>query len=144
VNEHPIVDGPIEYAVGYLEHHDSPNLHHWVDKQNRYSTSEALNFFCNEKLSAEPLLWGNRFQRRMWFKKHYVRIPFRYFLNLLINLIHARVWRSGRAGFTWARLRVWVRRMKEDKIREMESSGKLFNLPQAPTGKPHPDVEQFD
>ena len=42
VNEHPIVDGPVRRISGYLDHHDSPDLHHWVDKQNKYSTAEAL------------------------------------------------------------------------------------------------------
>ena len=45
VNEHPIVDGETRDLPGEIEHHDSPNLHHWFDKQNRYSTAEALAQF---------------------------------------------------------------------------------------------------
>ena len=35
VNEHPVVDGAVRRADGELEHHDSPDLHHWLDQQNR-------------------------------------------------------------------------------------------------------------
>ena len=35
VNEHPLVDGTIVKAQGYMEHHDSPDLDHWLVKQNR-------------------------------------------------------------------------------------------------------------
>ena len=42
VNEHPIVEGTVTELTAEMEHHDSPNLHHWFDKQNKYITAEAL------------------------------------------------------------------------------------------------------
>jgi len=32
VNEHPVVDGKLKSLIGYLEHHDSPDLQHWYHK----------------------------------------------------------------------------------------------------------------
>ena len=144
VNEHPIVDGVVGHVVGYLEHHDSPDLHHWVDKQNRYTSIEALILLKREPLAATPHLFGNSLERRMWFKKNFIRIPARYFLTLIVNLIQVRFWSSGRVGFAWARLRVWARRMKEDKIREMMITGRQINIPTSHTGKPHPGARQAD
>ncbi|MDH3742694.1 MAG: glycosyltransferase family 2 protein, partial [Hyphomicrobiales bacterium] len=37
VNEHPIVEGREVVLTGDLEHHDSPDLEHWTDKQDRYT-----------------------------------------------------------------------------------------------------------
>jgi glycosyltransferase involved in cell wall biosynthesis len=144
VNEHPIVDGPVRRISGYLDHHDSPDLHHWVDKQNRYSTAEALMHVRGDSLSVPPSLLGDRLERRVWFKKHFMRFPARYVLTWVINLIRVRFWRSGRAGFTWARLRVWTRRMKEDKVREMRSTGRLIQIPDERLGAPHPHARQAE
>jgi len=42
VNEHPLVDGSVGKLKGLMEHLDSPDLHHWWDKQNRYTTMRAI------------------------------------------------------------------------------------------------------
>ncbi|NCC85194.1 MAG: glycosyltransferase family 2 protein [Clostridia bacterium] len=142
VNEHPVVEGQVVRIDGMLEHLDSPDLHHWVEKQNRYSSVEAISFMNGHKLSVAPRLFGPKMARRMWFKHNYMKIPFRYFINYLINLIIIKVWSSGKVGLTWARLRVWVRRMKEDKIREMIFTGKIIDIPATKTGTPHPRAIQ--
>lgn len=142
VNEHPLVEGKITAATGDLEHHDSPNLHHWVEKQNRYTTQEAINRFRKLPMAAQPKLFGSKFERRMWVKKYFFLIPFRYQLYLLHNLLMARVWSTGKAGFAWARLRVWVRRTIEDKLTEMTITGQELSLPAQPTGQPHPSVKR--
>jgi glycosyltransferase involved in cell wall biosynthesis len=144
VNEHPLVDGRIRHVVGDIEHHDSPDLHHWVDKQNVYSSMEAHSFIRNATPADVPLLFGSARQRRMWFKKYFMRIPFRYVISYFINLVQVRVWRSGAVGFAWARLRVWARRMKEDKVREMRTTGREINIPRKYIGLPHPRAVQAD
>jgi glycosyltransferase involved in cell wall biosynthesis len=144
VNEHPIVDGKIDRAEGVLEHHDSPDLHHWIDKQNRYTSAEALSLYFGKSLAATPRLLGSRIQRRMWFKKNFMRIPFRYAMTWVVNLVQVRVWRSGKTGFAWARLRVWARRMKEDKIDEMRYSGRPICVPRQLCGQPHPGAIQAE
>lgn len=68
VNEHAIIDGKIGYLSGFMEHLDSRDLHHWLEKQNFYTSLEANRKFNNEKLAVEPNIFGNRLQRRMFFK----------------------------------------------------------------------------
>lgn len=144
VNEHPLVEGRIVSAAGHLEHHDSPDLHHWIDKQNRYTSIEATVLSSGAPLAADPKFFGTALERRMWFKKNYTKIPARYFMNWILNLIQARVWISGSSGFAWARLRIWSRRMKEDKINEMRRTGKEIRIPPPLLGAPHPLAAQAD
>ncbi len=120
VNEHPIVQGKVVRVEGELEHHDSPNLHHWYDKQNRYSSSEALSAFRNDQLSDQPRLLGTSLQRRMWLKANYRKVPFRYLLVFLYCLLWLGAWRAGRVGVMWARLRSDVYRMRDYKLAEMK------------------------
>ncbi len=62
----------------------------------------------------------------------------------LFCLFGQGVWRSGRAGFIWARLRVTVFRMIEDKRREMDWQGQVQALPPVARGLPHPGAIQAD
>lgn len=144
VNEHPIVSGNVRSLREELEHRDSPDLHHWVEKQNRYTTTEALVRYRRLPLAAEPRLFGSTLERRMWFKRNFIKIPFRYQVNLVVNLIEVRAWRSGRVGAAWARHRVWARRMVEDKHREMLITRREIALPSPRVGEPHPGATCAD
>jgi len=143
-NEHALVDGKGKKLFYDIEHLDSPNLHHWVEKQNMYTSAEAISFINGSALSVAPRLFGSKMERRMWFKQNFMKIPFRYVINYFMNLIRVKVWYTGSAGLTWARLRVWARRMKEDKIREMQATGRVITLPATRTGHPHPLAHQSD
>lgn len=134
VNEHPLIDGPVGKLKGILEHFDSPDLHHWYDKQNRYTTMEAIMRVRGDSLAAKPKFSGNKLERRMFFKKLFFRIPFRYQLQLLYELFGRGAWRDGSVGLAWARLRVEVWRMRELKAKEMISTGRIPEVPKAPRG----------
>ena len=71
VNEHPFVPGRCTVVSGELEHYDSPDLEHWLEKQNRYTTAEALMAYQNSPLSANVKFFGSKFERRMWIKKNF-------------------------------------------------------------------------
>lgn len=142
VNEHPIVEGRAILVHGDLEHHDSPNLHHWFDKQNRYTTSEAFSFYNQLKLSVEPRLFGTRLQQRMWLKRHFQKVPMRFLLLYAYNLLATGAWRAGKLGRIWARLRVEVHRAIELKILEMQTTGQVYAPPGNVLGKPHPRARQ--
>ena len=144
VNEHPLVTGRTLAADGILEHHDSPDLHHWTDKQNRYSTAEAISAFRGLKLSATPRLFGTALERRMWLKRNFHRVPFRYPLLHAYNLLATGAWRAGTAGHVWARLRVQVHRAIELKLVDMIRSGKPYELSEVQLGQPHPGAIQAD
>lgn len=125
VNEHPIVSGEIRYVAGDMEHHDSPDLDHWLEKQNRYTTAEAIMALKQEPMADSPKLLGTAFQRRMWLKKHFKRIPCRFFLFFLYHWLWLGAWRAGWVGYAWARLRADVMRLIDYKRREIELTGKL-------------------
>ena len=127
VNEHPIVDGNIVHIDGDLEHHDSPDLDHWFEKQNRYSTYEAIIAYSGANLADKPVLLGTSFQRRMWLKKNFSKIPFRFFLLFIYYYIFQGLWRSGEVGYIWSRLRIDVMRYREYKYFEMKILGTIYN-----------------
>jgi hypothetical protein len=47
-------------------HLDSPDLEHWLDKQNKYTTAEAIADYNYDALADKPRLLGTVLQRRMW------------------------------------------------------------------------------
>lgn len=143
VNEHPVIDGVVRHVSGDLEHHDSPDLAHWLDKQNKYTTAEAVSAFHGLKLADEPKLLGTALQRRMWIKKHYMKFPFRYVAMFLYHYLLMGAWRAGWVGYAWSRLRCDVYRLWEYKLREIKISGRLpLERPVGP-GEPDPRVPQY-
>lgn len=140
VNEHPIVDGPVGKLKNILEHFDSPDLHHWYDKQNRYTTMEAIMRVRGDKMAAKPRLFGNALERRIFIKKLFFRIPFRYQLQWLHEVIGRGAWRDGSAGLAWVRLRIEVRRSIELKVKEMLTTGNIPEIPRALVGDFDPRV----
>jgi len=135
VNEHPLVEGDVGFLKGVMEHFDSRDLNHWVDKQNRYSTMEAIARYQKRKLSVKPKLLGSPLQRRMFLKQVFFYVPFRYQIQCLHEVFWRGAWRSGRAGIQWARLRVEVRRMRELKFLEIRQTGRIPEIPKAPHGE---------
>ncbi len=144
VNEHPLVDGRHVRVDGEIEHHDSPDLHHWWDKQNRYTTAEAAMAFRGDALAVEPKLFGNALERRMWLKANFRRFPFRYLILYLHALLAQGAWRAGWRGHVWAHLRVEVYRMIDLKLLEMQQAGRSYDIPRTPRGKPDARVPQCD
>lgn len=136
VNEYPIVNGRIGLLRGTLEHYDRPSLHEWYEKQNRYTTLEALRMVQAGAMAAEPILFGNSLQRRMFFKKIFFKIPMRYTLLYFHYLLWKGAWRDGAEGCAWAHLRTEVMRARELKAKEIVKTGYIppikgtkFDLP---------------
>ena len=144
VNEHPIVEGPIRQVAGELEHHDSPDLDHWLEKQNRYTTAEAIIAYQGSALADTPRLFGSTLQRTMWLKKNFYRVPGRYTLLFLYYWLIKGTWRAGWVGYAWARLRSDVMRLIEYKRREMALVGRLPVKRRYGPGQPDPRVPQYD
>ncbi|MEM7070113.1 MAG: glycosyltransferase family 2 protein [Pseudomonadota bacterium] len=122
VNEHPIVPKPHVEVMGDLEHHDSPNLFHWMEKQNRYTTAEAVSAYEGRSFAVDPSIVGDRLARRMWLKSIYCYIPGRHIVMFLYCYIWLGTWRAGKIGLIWSRLRVIVYQMREYKLAEMRLS----------------------
>lgn len=143
VNEHPIVAGTCIRVRGDLEHHDSPSLHEWFDKQNGYTTTEALQMRQSRYASAR-LIGGGPVQRRAWVKRMFHRAPFRATAMELYCLIVQGAWRAGKVGFIWARLRGDVYRQIAYKLIEMRLRDDDRPPPQRVRGHAHPHVQQFE
>ena len=143
VNEQPLVSGYKCLANGYLEHHDSPDLHHWLNKQNNYTSAEALQLFHGSSLSAMPRLFGNKTERVMWLKKNFRRIPFKFSILFWYSYIFLGAWKAGRQGIYWSRLRSDVYRFIDYKATEMEILGREYTTKEYVVGSPDPRVDQF-
>ena len=143
VNEHPIVGGKVRRVAGELEHHDSPTLHHWFDKQNHYTTVEAYSAQQALPLSAQAKLWGSALERRMWIKKHFQSFPGRYLTLFAVHYFAQGAWRAGRRGLIWSRLRAEVYRMIELKQLEMRFAAQAYTAPERPRGTADPRVPQY-
>ena len=120
VNEYPLIDGEKKKLAGTMDHFDSSDLGHWLDKQNLYTTKEAEIRFKGLGLAARPDFFGNPLERRMALKKLFYALPGRYFLWFCYCYFGLGAWRSGRAGWHWARMRVFVMKLVELKWLEMK------------------------
>ena len=125
VNEHPLVDGLIVNAHGYMEHHDSPDLDHWLAKQNRYTTAEAINQSQGGPLAVPPRFFGSSLERRMWLKRNFWNIPGRFCILFLYHYLILGTWKTGKVGFIWSHLRVEVYRLWEFKYYEILKLGEV-------------------
>lgn len=143
-NEQPMVAGTITRVRGDLEHYDSPNLHHWMEKQNAYTTAEAYSGFSGQRIEGRRALFGTSQERRNWYRSIFFRLPFRHTLVWFHCFVIQGAWRSGLAGRVWAALRVQVFRMWDYKSQEMALTGVGYRPPPSRTGAPHPAAVQFD
>lgn len=143
VNEHPIIDGKIRHLRGQLEHHDSPDLQHWLTKQNAYTTAEAAIRYNSGTLAFKPKLTGERNERRMWLKRYFYSVPFRYVGLFAYCFFVEGAWRAGKVGWIWARLRCDVMRLVEYKTYEMHRSGSDKVVKSHGVGAQDSRVEQY-
>lgn len=142
VNERPVVRGALKSVEGDLEHHDSPNLHHWVSKQNRYSTVEALHALNGQDTARFGDIWRGADGRRAWARKYVLHTPAGGPAAFLHAYVFKGAWRAGTIGFAWSLLRGWVYLMRWLKIREMQMGGRLIELPPNQQGPAHPGAIQ--
>jgi glycosyltransferase involved in cell wall biosynthesis len=143
VNEHATITGTTGELSADVEHHDSPDLHHWLEKQNAYTTGEAIAAYEGRPLSARPRLFGSRIERRMWIKQNYRRFPLRYLVLFLHHYLVQGAWRAGWVGYAWSRLRSDVYRLLEYKLREIQITGRLPVKRVSGPGEPDPRVPQY-
>lgn len=143
-NEHACTDGRQDVLSGEIEHRDSPDLEHWMTKQNRYSTSEAVARYEGHALADTPRLFGTPLQRRMWLKRNFWRLPGRYLALFCYHLLVMGGWRAGKVGWIWARLRTEVFRLQDYKHYEIQLQGRVPQRVPGHTGRPDPRVTQYE
>lgn len=143
-NEHALCTGPEGELSAELVHTDSPDLDHWLTKQNRYTSAEAASQFEGRALTLPPRFFGSRLERRMWLKRNFWKVPGRYQILFLYHLLVVGAWRAGRVGWIWARLRTEVYRLWEYKRFEMERLGRVpLRIPAHP-GEPDARVRFYE
>ncbi|OQA88862.1 MAG: hypothetical protein BWY31_00046 [Lentisphaerae bacterium ADurb.Bin242] len=144
VNEHFIVRGKTGRLPGILEHKDSLNLYDWYEKQNLYTTWEAAERIQGKGREEEPRLFGNRLQRKMFFKRFFIRLPGGHLIQFLYYLLKYGAWRDGSTGLAWVRLRLWVHEVGTLKEREMRRTGVIPKLPSARHGDFDPRIMESE
>ena len=142
-NEHAIVSGILSNLLNEIEHRDSPDLDHWLNKQNKYTTAEAISSYQGWRLADKPRLLGTSLQRRMWIKRHFMKLPLRYFAIFFYHYIFLGAWRAGWVGYAWSRLRSDVYRLWEYKLREIRLTGRVPVRRASSSGEPDQRVAQF-
>lgn len=120
VNEYPVLNhGEIFHLENLLKHHDSENFEHWIDKQNKYSTAEALMRFNKDGFALSPKIFGSIDERRIWMKKYFYRIPMRYLLLKIYYLLIRGFFFRGASARRWVYYRIFVLRLCEDKYNQL-------------------------
>ena len=141
VNEHPLVDGKVVFVKGYMEHFDSPSLHHWLEKQNNYSSLEAIDLYNNyQNINVLDFLVQ---KRKQWLKKYFFKIPFRYSILFLYNYLIKGAFIAGEPGYMWSKLRCQVYKLREYKYNEMRIRSKLLIPIKYKEGFPDKRVKQY-
>lgn len=143
-NEHVLTKGITKDLRHEIRHLDSPDLDHWVTKQNRYTTAEAISQFNGHHLSVPPKLFGDALQRRMWVKKYFWLFPARYQILFFYHLFVIGAWRAGRVGWIWSHLRTEVYRQWEYKRYEIALNGRVPTYIPSHAGDADPRVPYFE
>jgi glycosyltransferase involved in cell wall biosynthesis len=140
VNEHILIDGEVGFLKGFIEHLDSRDLSHWMDKQNRYTTMGAIRKVRAPDPAKRSKLPSSRGKIRLFLNKYFDLVPLRFsFYWLYLMFVHG-VWRDGKVGRAWAHLRVEVERMVHFKLTEMRVTGRIPEMPQWPHGDFDPRI----
>lgn len=127
VNEHPVILGKTKHLKGKCEHLDSPNLFHWLNKQNSYTTKEACARFNNQHKLIRSNNLFHHVNRRIFLKRIFPYIPFKYTIYFIYCLLIKGSFKGGYNGLMWARMRVFVFRMRSYKYFEMKQSERNGN-----------------
>ena len=133
-NEHMVADGRTLKLNGILEHKDTLTLHQWYEKQNLWTTLEAIGRIKDNLKDEKRTPFGTKLQRKMFFKRLFNRMPGGEAIMFWYYLLKFGAWRDGYAGWCWAKLRVWAHRVVNMKEKEFRRIGMPKILPNARHG----------
>lgn len=140
-NEHFVAEGKIGELNGVLEHKDTLNLYQWYEKQNLWTTMEAIQRVRPPSEDELPrLLGGTRVQRKAFFKVLLGKVPGGELLRFFYYLLKFGAWRDGVVGWQWAKLRVWVEHVIQIKAYEMRKHGVPVRIPEGRHGTYDPRI----
>ncbi len=133
-NEHFMVTGSVGHLKGILDHKDTLTLHEWYEKQNLWTTREAIQRVRPPSDDELPKLFGTRRQRKAFFKQFLIHMPLGETILFGYYFLRFGAWRDGRAGWVWASLRVWVHHITTLKEKEMRKYGIPKKIPEGRHG----------
>ena len=111
VHHTPQLDGPIGRLAAAVEHYPFQNLTQFIERQNRYTTSEA------QELVEEKRVVANSPKQ---FRGQLVWRPLKLFWK---SFMKKQGFREGKYGFIFAALYAWVHFLKWAKCWELASEG---------------------
>ena len=128
--------GPVGSLDGIIEHKDTPTLWDWYEKQNLYTTREAIGVVLGKARTEKPKLFGTKDERNHWLSRALPRIPLGlgYLIMFMGYYLRYGAWKDGWAGFYWARCRVWVNWVVEFKVEEIRRTGVIPKMPEPRRG----------
>lgn len=136
-NEHfELTDGVLGALDANIEHKDTPTLWDWYEKQNLYTTREAIGIVQGKARTERPKFFGNRNERRHWFARHLPNLPlgFGYLLMFLGYYFKYGAWKDGKIGYYWTKCRVWVQWVTFFKVKEIRRTGIIPRMPEPRRG----------
>ena len=139
-NEHFTVYGEVKHVEGILDHKDTLNLHEWYEKQNLWTTREAIQRVKPPSDDELPRFFGTRRQRKAFVKQLLIHMPFGETILFWYYFLKFGAWRDGRAGWVWASLRVWVHHATTLKEKEMRMYGVPKRIPEGRHGDFDPRI----
>jgi len=125
VNEHVLVQGDTTEMSSFVNHEDFKDLAEWVDKQNRYTSMEAVCQIKGQLLGGvKPRFFGKADERRMWLRRVYFRLPFRPILFFFYAYFFKAGFLDGKPGFNYALLQAVNLHILDLKVTESRSLSK--------------------
>lgn len=126
VHEHMLVDGPVGYLEGEMEHNDRRGMEYYIAKHNQYSTLEAEEMFrvlTGRSRAADEAALGGPLGKRRWVKQRvWPRLPMRWAIRFLYMYVLRLGFLDGRVGFHFclflAGYEHWIQLKLSDKLRE--------------------------
>jgi len=119
----------------YLHYNFSKGIDDWIEKHNRYSSTEARQIIASrmEPLRIRELLSTNVVERRRTMKRLWYRLPFRAQLRFMVTFCIKLGVLEGRAGRTFASLLALYERMTDLKVQleRMKSAADIGSASQS-------------
>lgn len=140
VHERLIVTGNIRNLRTPIIHEDFKGLSAYVDRHNKYSSWEAMVRFSYlnngnyGRSTIVPNLWGNCQERRRFFKKLAVRLPFEPYLWFFFHYIIKLGFLEGKRGLIASQIRSAYIAQVRAKIFELKLRRMVSNAGKATSG----------
>ncbi len=123
VNEYVDIDGTVGRLENDLLHCNHSGLDAWIDKHNKYSGAEAIEYIKVQDRTGAPPSWSQgadkAYVMRRKLKRIFFRMPFRPLLRFLYMYIWRRGFMDGRTGFDYCLLKAIQEFHISCKIREI-------------------------